>query len=294
MTIPAMTPLTVTMVVDRAKERLLRAGIGAQEAGAGAEILARHALGWDRATFFSNRHLPAPEQFLGEYAELIARRERREPVSQITGVREFWGRDFEVTRDVLTPRPETELIIEEALALLDRPEAPSSIVDVGTGTGCLAVTLAIERPASRVIGTDISAPALEVASRNARRHGVAERIDFHCTDMLAGVPGQPDLIVSNPPYVPSRSAPALTPEVRDHEPSVALFGGLEGLDAIRRLLRDADNVIRPGGWVILEFGNGQEDQLSQHVAALRRLMLWQIRADLQGIPRTAVLRARSE
>src|SRR5262249_27521979 len=156
------------------------------------------------------------------------RRLRREPISYIIGTREFWGLDFEVGPDVLIPRPETELIVEEAIKMgrapfsaLDRP----LFIDVGTGSGVLAVVLAREFPNARVVATDVSARALGVARRNAARHGVSDRIRFVETSFLEGIEDDACLIVSNPPYVPATSAPALTPEVRDYEPPVAVFAG---------------------------------------------------------------------
>jgi len=164
------------------------------------------------------------------------------------------------------------------------------IVDAGTGSGCLAVCLAREFPWSRVIATDLSAPALEVAARNAHRHGVAGRIEFVRTSLLDGVACPATLIVSNPPYVPAGDLPALPPEVREWEPTEALDGGADGLDLVRALLESAPLVLAPGGWLIMEFGYGQEDDVR---ALLRRspLHLVGIRKDLQQIPRTLVARS---
>jgi release factor glutamine methyltransferase len=288
--------VTFHQLVLDARSRFVRAGIREELAGLDAEVLARSVLGWDRARFLADRHEDAPGRFAPAYERLVVRRERREPVPYIIGVQEFWGLSFEVTPDVLIPRPETELILEEALACLGEPDggapgaAPLEIVDVGTGSGCLAVALAREYPRARVTATDVSATALTVARRNAARHGVAERVHFVETSFLAGVRIAPALIVSNPPYVPSISAPGLTPEVRDFEPHVAVFGGPDGLAGLRELLAQAASVLVPGAWLIVEFGYGQEDAVVDLVARIPRYTLTKIRQDFQGIPRTAVVR----
>jgi release factor glutamine methyltransferase len=204
----------------------------------------------------------------------------------ILGVREFWGLDFEVTPDVLVPRPESEFIVEEALT--EFPSPPRLMVDVGTGTGCLAIALSREFPASRTIATDISAAALTVAARNARRHGVADRVAFVRTHFLTGLDTPADLIVSNPPYVPSSAAPALAPEVVRHEPHTALFGGQDGLAAIREILGSAADHLAGNGRLILEFGFGQECDVTE-LAEQSGWRVLRLRDDLQGIPRTIVL-----
>lgn len=281
--------MTIYDLVQGARDRFVQAGISANLASVDAEVLARQVLGWDRARFLADRNEHASSAFLLNYEHVVARRTRREPISYITGTREFWGLDFEVTPDVLIPRPETELIIEEALARIDESARPL-IVDVGTGSGCLAVALAHEVPFARVMATDVSAGALRVARRNAARHGVADRITFVETSFLQGIDEAADFIVSNPPYVPLISAPGLTPEVRDYEPGVALFGGEDGLDGLRRVLGESAIRLVPGGWLIMEFGYGQDDHVSALVAEYPELQLVAIRHDLQDIPRTAVIR----
>jgi release factor glutamine methyltransferase len=280
--------MTLQDHVARARERLREAGIRAEEAARDAELLARHVLGWDRAAYLTRRDLPAPSTFEDAFEPLVARRERREPAPLILGRREFWGLDFEITSDVLSPRPETELVVEQAAGLARAMEAPL-VVDVGTGSGCIAVSLAGELPRAAIIATDISTAALAVARRNAARHGVDGRIDFRLADLLDGVPERPDLIVSNPPYVPAASARALAPEVRDHEPAIALFGtGQDGTGTIRALVAAAADRLAPGGFLVFEFGYGQDEA----VAALApgTLTLETIGEDLQGIPRIAVFR----
>ncbi len=280
--------MTIHELVQGARDRLMQAGISSNLAALDAEVLARQVLGWDKARFLSDRHETATSAFLLNFEHLIARRVRREPVSYITGTREFWGIDFEVTPDVLIPRPETELIIEETLARLDKNSRPT-IADIGTGSGCIAVVLAREAPNARIIATDISPEALVIARRNAARHGVTERIRFVDTSFLDGIDDMVDFIVSNPPYVPSRSGPGLTPEVRDYEPSVALFGGEDGLDGPQQVLDAAVRHLVPGGWLIMEFGYGQDDQVAALVGKADGLTLSSIRHDLQEIPRVAVI-----
>jgi release factor glutamine methyltransferase len=281
--------MTIHDLVQGARDRFMKAGINANLASLDAEVLARKVLGWDRTRFITERHEPATSSFLLNFEHVVARRVRREPISYITGTREFWGIDFEVTPDVLIPRPETELIIEEALERIETDSRPL-IVDVGTGSGCIAVVLAREVPGARVVATDVSNRALEVARRNAIRHGVADRVRFVETSFLDGIDDAANLIVSNPPYVPSVSAPGLTPEVRDYEPGVALFGGEDGLESLRRVVEGALPRLVPGGWLIMEFGYGQDEHVERLVPEYPGLTLAKIRHDLQDIPRTAVIR----
>src|SRR5689334_20124858 len=215
---------------------------------------------------------------------------RREPVSQIVGHREFWGLEFEVTRDVLTPRPETELIVQAALDLF-RTQPVSPIVDIGTGSGCIVTALAVELPDARFIASDASLAALTVARRNAKRHGVADRIAFLHTSL---VPPENDvgMIVSNPPYVPRLQRDSLMPEVRDFEPEIALFGGEDGLDVYRALFEQSPGDLNAGGWLIIEVGYDQADE----VRALANPRYWEpgrTYTDLQGVERVLTFRALS-
>jgi release factor glutamine methyltransferase len=286
---------TLRDLVLAARARLAAAGIEPNEAALDAAFLARHVLAWDLARFIAHQTEPPPEGFPAAFEPVVARRERREPVSTITRSREFWGLPFEVGPEVLAPRPETEIVIEEALACLGRAgrgqEARPAIVDVGTGSGCLAVCLAREFPTSRVIATDISPAALSIAARNARRHGVGDRVEFRQTSLLDGVSGPAGLIASNPPYIPAGDIPGLPPEVRVWEPRQALDGGPDGLDIVRRLLADAPRVLAPGGWLIMEFGFGQRAGVEALVRA-STLTVTRIVDDLHRIPRTLVARAR--
>ncbi len=281
--------MTIHDLVQGARDRFVNAGISASLAALDAEVLARQVLGWDRARFLADRNDTATSAFLLKYEPLVARRERREPVSYILGTREFWGLPFEVGPDVLIPRQETEFIVEETLALVGKDSHPL-IVDVGTGSGCIAISLAHEIPGARIIATDLSEHALGVARRNAVRHNVVDRITFVETSFLDGIVDKADVIVSNPPYVPSVSERGLTPEVRDYEPAVALFGGADGLDGLRSVLEGAVKTLTPGGWLVMEFGCGQDDCVTELVTSVNGLDVVKIRHDLQDIPRTVVCR----
>jgi len=286
--------MTLAEHVSAGRTFLGAAGIDAGEAATDAEVLARAILGWDRARYLADAREQAPDGFSGQYHRWLERRAGREPVSQIVGRREFWGLEFEVTRDVLTPRPETELVVQEALAgvadLPARRRASPAIIDVGTGSGCVAISLAREVPRAFVVATDISSAALTVARRNAVRHGVSGRVRFVRTSLLDAVAGPVDLVVSNPPYVPSAELDTLPPEVRTYEPELALAGGPDGLDVIRGLMDQARGRLAPGGWLVFEFGHGQDAGIRSAVNERPWLDLARIREDLQGIPRTAVIR----
>jgi release factor glutamine methyltransferase len=279
-------PRTLHERVAQARQALIAAGLTPADAAIDAEVLARHVLRWDRAMLLAHGPEPPPPAFESLFNAAIARRAAREPVAYITGHREFWGREFVVTPDVLIPRPETETIVEVVLAECE-PSRPLRILDVGTGSGCLAVTLAAELPASRVVATDTSFAALEVAGQNARRHAVHPRISLVLADLLNSLTGPFDAIVSNPPYVPSGAA--LPPDVAQYEPAAALFAGTDGLDALRRLIPAARPLLADDGLFVVEFGFGQSDE----VRALAEAAGWpriDMRSDLQGIPRTGLMK----
>jgi len=282
-----MTP-TLFQLVVAARERFARAGIPPDQAAIDAEVLARHLLGWDRATYLMRRDEPLPAADRTRYDALVKRRARREPVAYITGRREFWGREFVVSPAVLVPRPETEVLVEAVLARLGDRTRPWRIADTGTGSGCLAVTLAAELPASRVVATDISAPALQVARTNAVRHGVDRRVLMVQTSLLTGVAGPFDVVAANLPYIPLPCAATLSPDVRDYEPHEALFGrGEDGLDTIRELLMQATSRLSPDGLLFLEFGFGQGEVMRAELARTP-LRLLDVLRDLQGHERTLV------
>jgi release factor glutamine methyltransferase len=280
-------PMTLADRLAQARATLAAAGIAPDEAAIDADLYARTLLGWDRARLLAEQRGPMPAALEPRFSDWIARRSRREPSAYIVGVREFWGLDFRVSPDVLIPRPETEFIVEEALPVLRALESPR-VADIGTGSGILAVAIAHEIPGCSVIASDISAAALAVAERNAAAHGVAGRIRFVETSYLDGVDGTFDVIVSNPPYVRDRDKNALSKDVR-HEPDVALFGGDDGLRHVAGVLDTAVRNLRGSGWLLMEFGYGQEDDVRSLIDARPSLRLDRIREDLQGIPRTAIM-----
>jgi release factor glutamine methyltransferase len=282
--------LTVHDHVANATHLLRAAGIPSAEAELDARLLAREVLGWDAATYLTSARLEPPADFADRYLALVSRREKREPVTYILGRHEFWNLTFEVTPAVLIPRPESEMIIEAALELFADRDLPLSIADVGTGSGCLAISLALEFPRAAVTATDVSQQALEVAARNAQRHCVADRVKVVHTDLLTWAAGPYDLIVCNPPYVALSDRAGLQPEVAEHEPARALFGGADGLDVVRDLLEQAPPELSPGGALIFEFGFGQAEEVSELISQTAGLTMVGLKHDLQGIPRTAVVR----
>jgi release factor glutamine methyltransferase len=221
------------------------------------------------------------------FFSLVGERARRRPLQHLTGRQGFWRHDFLVTPDVLIPRPETELLVEQGLAVIRDVERPT-VVDVGTGSGCIALSLAAERPDAVVHAIDVSAAALAVAAENASRLGLRERVTFHLGDLLAPLRsalGALDLVVSNPPYVDPADAASLAPEVRDHEPALALFaGGADPYLVYRRLGASAAGGLRGGGGLLVEVGEGMADEVSG-ICAAQGFTVRRVFADLRGIPR---------
>jgi release factor glutamine methyltransferase len=297
--------------LDKSVRGLLKQGIGQLREAAvpsftlAAELLLLHALQRDRTWIYAHpEEIISAENEAGYFA-LIARRAAGEPTQHLTGKQEFWGLEFEVTPDVLIPRPETEHLIEVALDRLalrelraGRPQTLSGeglqIADVGTGSGCIAVSLAKDLPGAKIFATDISPQALEVARRNAARHSVADRIDFVESNLLECFIVSPlvtrhspllfDVIVSNPPYVARRESATLPREVREHEPQVALYGGAEGYELYAALIAQSGQLLKPGGILVLELGH---DSLPA-VQPLLDPANWTnvgVTKDLAGIPR---------
>lgn len=260
-----------------------------ENAARDAQQLLEIATGLTRVQMLAQPDRPLREEEAGSFQGMIAQRRGGVPVQHLRGSQEFFGRSFLVTPDVLIPRPETEGIIEEVFRLYTDRSAPLRIADVGTGSGVLAVTLALEFPASEVLALDISPEALAVAQANATALG-ARNVRFAESDLLAAAENEPfDLIVSNPPYIPLHEAAELHRQVRDHEPHLALFGGDDGLAVIRRLLPQAATHLRPTGWLLMETA-GRDDAL------LLLLQAWQnvhFLADLQGVERIAAAQPRA-
>lgn len=262
--------------------RLRAAGV--DSAAGDARRLLAAALGVEPGRLTLRLADPVDAGAASAFAALLDRRTRRQPMGQILGERLFWGRPFRVTPDVLDPRPETETLVAAAL------EAPFvRLADLGTGSGCLLVTLLAERPAATGLGTDLSEAALGVARGNADRHGVRVRATFRRTDWWEGVEGPFDLVVSNPPYIPAADLPALAPEVREWEPALALTDGGDGLGAYRAILAGAAGRLAPGGRLLLEIGSGQAEAVS---ALARRAGLRDegVRRDLDGRARVCLFR----
>ena len=283
---------TIAEAINEGARRLERAGI--DEARRTAGVLLGERLGVDRTRLLTHPEQAVSDEDLDAFLRMIVRRAAGEPLQYITGRQEFYKLDFVVTPAVLIPRPETEFLIERVLALArnDQLTAPL-IVDAGTGSGCIAVTLAVELTGARLIATDISGAALVVARQNAGRHGVASRVEFYEGDLLAplaalGVENQADVLASNPPYVAASKPELMQREVADFEPHAALFGGDDGLIFYRRLLAEGFDYVRPGGHLVCEIGYDQFDAITALVAA-SRWRLADVTHDLQGIPRVLTL-----
>ena len=284
--------MTVADAVSDAVRRLREAG-GSRSPRLDAELLLAKVLGVTRSEVFreSGRALTAGEA--AEYGALLDRRLAREPVAYILGRRAFRTIDLEVTPDVLIPRPETETLVDVALEELKvlplagpDPEDEPLAIDVGTGSGCVALALAAEDPFVRVVATDVDPLALAVARGNAARLGLARRVEFVLSDLFHDVGERPfDLVVSNPPYIPADEYVALEPNVRDYEPRRALYGGLDGLDVYRRLVPGAALLLRPGGMLAVEVGAGQADAVAGIMTAAGAFEKPATRDDLAGIPR---------
>jgi release factor glutamine methyltransferase len=252
-----------------------------------AALLLRHTLSISHATLLANpeRIVTLDEQ--AAYQALIVRRLTNEPIQYITGEQEFYGLALQVTPAVLIPRPETEILVESVLAGLDASQ-PIRILDIGTGSGAIAIALAHRLPNAQITAVDLSTAALEVAAANAARHSLTARIRFLESDLLDGVQDETfDAIVSNPPYVPDADCESLHPQVRDHEPASALFAGPDGLDIYRRLIPQAQVALAPNGLLALEIGHGQRSALAELQQAWGDLRFVD---DLQQIPRVALAR----
>lgn len=272
----------------RESSRILEAS-GVPESRREASSLLSFVLRKDRTFLISHADDPVDDDSLDQLRGFVERRAAGEPLQYITGVQDFYGRAFRVTPDVLIPRPETELLVEAALELVGRGEA--FICDVGTGSGCIALSLLCELPNARAVAVDKSTAALEVAKLNAVTLSVADRAEFvvsDCFDALNQTEYQFDLIVSNPPYVSEAALSGLQREVRDHEPLVALSPGPDGLSVIRRLIAEAPAYLKPNGHMLMEIGFDQGEKVQSLIDDTVWSLL-EVRPDLQGIPRIVVL-----
>lgn len=281
--------VTIRQAVLSATEDLARAGV--PEPRLTAMTLLAEILHKDRIYILTRPEETLVEETLHRFQDAVARRVRGEPLQYILGHQEFYGLDFLVTPDVLIPRPETELIVEQVLAR--HRVARPLIIDVGTGSGCIAIALAVHLPTARLLALDISESALAVARQNAERHGVAERIEFLPSDLFSAVRRrephvQADFIVANLPYIADQEAATLPRDVREYEPAVALFSGPDPLGFHRRLLQESPAFLAPGGFLICEMGHGQYPQILTYADPSVWRMVDVVK-DLQGIERTLVL-----
>jgi len=287
--------LTAAAAIKETTRRLRGSGI--ESAARDARLLVAAALGCD-----SERLISQPEARLDATQtdllhSFVQRRLAREPVSRILGMRGFYGRDFEISPAVLDPRPDSETLIEAALDLVGAQDgaetAPLRILDIGTGSGCLLVTLLAELPHATGLGTDIDPQALDIAQHNARRHGVQSRASWMYARSLNGIGGPFDLVVANPPYVPTVIIDTLEPEVRDFDPRSALNGGADGLEIYREIAADLARVA-PNGWAVFEVGKGQSDAVSELLSSIRvrnEAPLVRVFRDLNGVERCVAWRA---
>jgi release factor glutamine methyltransferase len=252
-----------------------------------AELLAMFVLGCDRAYLYAHSERPLTRNEMASYDDVLSERARGVPAQYITGHQEFWGLDVIVSPAVLIPRPETEHVIETMLQLArDRPA--KNVVDVGTGSGCIALALAKEFPQARIHATEISTEALEIARANAARHQLEDRIQFHETDLLAGMEeGAFDYVVSNPPYIGDWEVDSVEAQVRRFEPPLALFAGPSGLEVFTRLIPEARTALQPGGWLIMEIGHSGRKRVCELLKDWEEI---RIVNDLQGIARVVAAR----
>jgi len=249
-----------------------------------AEILLACALGIRRIDLYVRHDQIVDDAGRARFRDMVRRRQEGCPTAHIVGKKEFYSLDFAVSPATLIPRPDTELLVDEALRQA-KPLTDPLIADIGTGTGCVAVALAHRLPKARIVAVDISPEALETARGNATRLGVADRVDFRLGDLLAPLAGlRPDLIVSNPPYIPTNDIAGLDPGVRDHEPALALDGGPDGLRVIERLAEQALSLLAPGGRLLVEIGAGQEEG-ARGVLTRAGFTVESVRKDGGGHPR---------
>ena len=279
-------PSTLKQALAGAIEELTANQVGSPRMN--AETLLMFTLGCDRAYLYANPEQKLTAAEFERYQAAIRERASGKPAQYITGHQEFWGLDLVVSPAVLIPRPETEHVVETALQLARAWPRPR-IVDVGTGSGCIALALARELPQAEICGIDISPEALEIARANAARLQLERQVSFCQGDLLSGFPrGEGfDLVVSNPPYVSEAEPEKVQRQVREFEPKVAVFAGLDGLSVYRRLVPQAREVLRDGGWLVMEIGYSIEDQVRALLAGWSEVRVTQ---DLQGIPRVVSTR----
>jgi len=285
-----MGSASLSDLIQEATQRLGSAGL--QSARLEAEVLVAWLLGCSRAGLVARGREEVSQELEGRVADLVRRRVDGAPLQYLTGAQEFWSLPFEVDARVLIPRPETELLVEE---ILDRtPGARPRIADIGTGSGCIAIAVAHERPGAMVLATDISADALRLARVNAGRLVPDRSIGWILGDLLEPIAprGELDVIASNPPYVSASEYDELPRDVREHEPRGALYAGPTGLEVIERLVAGAADRLAPGGCLALEIGAGQWPRVQESLRADRRFFPPEVKHDFQDIPRVVTARRR--
>ena len=284
---PYARAVTVLEVIQRSSDFLARKHVDSPRLQ--SELLLAHVLQMPRMKLYLNFERRLEDSELDTLREFVKRRGDREPLQHILGSACFGGLDLAVNQNVLVPRPETELLAEKAVGFIGGRQSPVSVLDFGTGSGCLAIYVAVRCPSAAIIALDISTDALEVARGNASRHGVAERIRFVKSDGFAALdPGQNfDLIVSNPPYIATGEIAHLDPEVRDYDPCLALDGGADGLDFYRRLASQAGDRLAPEGRLMLEIGDGQKVSIERELVE-RGWLLEEVIRDYSGHERILI------
>ena len=288
----AAPPLTLAQALRRATAEL--ASVGIEGPGNDARLLISAALGLSAAQLLARPERPLRPEEAQSFGRLIARRVAREPVSRILGEREFYGRTFGISPATLDPRPDSETLIDQTLKLVTLEGWQSRalrILDVGTGSGCLLLTLLAELPGAFGVGTDVSVAALETARANAVRLGLARSAGWLAGDLVAAVRGPFDILISNPPYIPSLEIAQVEPEVREHDPLLALDGGADGVAFFRRLSASVEEIV-PDGWIVLETGYNQTDAVATLLAAqgLREIS---VQRDVAGRRRCVAARTRN-
>jgi release factor glutamine methyltransferase len=272
-------------VLGEVERRLAAAGVA--EPGLDARLLVGAALGLSREAMVARPERVVSDDEKVAIEALVKRRAAREPVARILGTREFWSLDFTVTPATLEPRPDSETVIEAALDAIADRQAPLTVLDLGTGSGCLLLALLSEFPNAGGIGVDASADAINAASANAARLGFASRAQFVCDDWAQSLAGTFDCILANPPYIPSGDLAGLAPEIA-YDPHAALDGGPDGLSGIESVVDAIQRLLHPDGWAFVEIGAGQSDA-AQRIAEQRELTVADVRADIGGIPRVMAL-----
>lgn len=260
-----------------------------QSASLDARLLLLHVLGISNEQWIASPDISMTSEQSALYDALVVRRAAREPIAHIIGKREFWSMDFKVTNATLDPRADSEAVIEAILQRIPDKSAALSILDLGTGTGCLLLTLLKELPNAKGIGIDLSHEAMAIAQENALTHGLSARVQFQQGNWCDGLYGAFDIIVSNPPYIPTASIKSLAPEVAQYEPKLALDGGFDGLDCYRKIISALPGILTANGIAAFEVGAGQIQAVAE-IAEEKGLQLEGMRKDMQGIPRCLLLK----